>query len=359
MDNNHIFAMVPDDTGDLWMTKSKAMRKLMETQLSNQTNSFFKSFDGSLDGAMSLARKYYIKLKTAADAEAVRISKLPVELPEEDDPSESEIETDNDSRSAPETLKQEMMRVGDKVFFYDATRPTLERNYTDRVIKVFDNEDTTPYPIRLEGQRLLSRDKIVRRVYCGMTNTDLTIERGLHCYRELNTYTFVKGEVLSQEKARMLAMKKAMKEGRKYAAYLAEMDRKQKCKSEFENVGSPSGKRGALRGVCGLQNVGNTCFINAALQCVSQVMPQLHDKSIDLRQLGEVKKVDGFEGDVSVELSELVSMLWVSMYSKVTPKRFKDFVGKWNKNFKGARQHGELQQLQLGVLFGWSSRSDE
>jgi hypothetical protein len=62
--DEHIKLLDPDDLGAKWRQPARETRKVFNV---NRTHKNFKSFTGCLEGAMGLVRKYYIKLKRAAD----------------------------------------------------------------------------------------------------------------------------------------------------------------------------------------------------------------------------------------------------------------------------------------------------
>lgn len=184
----------PGTAGGDWEAKSNMTRGTIKSQRKAKKG-YLLSFPGDLEGAMGLALKYYIKLKRAADDEAILLAMQPTEEAKED--SDEIIEEDDEDIYNRNTLKPETMRAGDKITYSDITMPHHLRNQTDTVIKVFGGEER--YLISLERRFLLESDSMVQRVYCGSTKSKLVKEDGLYCWRELSTFNFEKGEVEGEE----------------------------------------------------------------------------------------------------------------------------------------------------------------
>ncbi|KAG2236115.1 hypothetical protein INT48_006131 [Thamnidium elegans] len=106
------------------------------------------------------------------------------------------------------------------------------------------------------------------------------------------------------------------------------------------------------RGVCGLQNLGNTCFMNSALQCLSNT-PQLTKyflANFYKRDLNRENPL-GMKGQVAEEYGELIKKLWSGQSSSIAPRDFKYTLGRFNTSFSGYQQH-DTQELLAFLLDG-------
>lgn len=105
-------------------------------------------------------------------------------------------------------------------------------------------------------------------------------------------------------------------------------------------------------GLCGLSNLGNTCFMNSALQCLSNASP-LTEYFLDDQYEAEINRENplGMRGEIAEAYADLVKQMWLSRSSYVAPRTFKTQVGRFAPQFSGYQQQ-DSQELLAFLLDG-------
>ncbi|KAL6942797.1 hypothetical protein ACO0RG_001761 [Hanseniaspora osmophila] len=132
---------------------------------------------------------------------------------------------------------------------------------------------------------------------------------------------------------------------------IAEIKQKEHWPSNYYIYNKPA----LATGTKGLNNLGNTCYMNSALQCLAHI-PEFEEYFKDQCYKSELNLENplGYEGKVATSFGELVSNLFSPNTPSVvayTPRYFKSCIGYCNSMFQGYQQQ-DSQEFITFLLDG-------
>ncbi|VVB02942.1 unnamed protein product [Arabis nemorensis] len=121
----------------------------------------------------------------------------------------------------------------------------------------------------------------------------------------------------------------------------------------FDSTYSSTGvtTRGATAGLTGLLNLGNTCFMNSAIQCLVHTPEFASYFQEDYHQEINWQNPLGMVGELALAFGDLLRKLWAPGRTPIAPRPFKAKLARFAPQFSGYNQH-DSQELLAFLLDG-------
>lgn len=117
--------------------------------------------------------------------------------------------------------------------------------------------------------------------------------------------------------------------------------------AEVPAIQHQSEAAGPPRGLVGLFNLGNTCFMNSCLQCLSNV-PYLTEYFLNGTHKKHINKKSPSRGAVAMSFGRLICNLWSRKKSGAEkPSELKKVIGQVASRFMGYEQHDAQEFLRF------------
>ncbi|XP_050540078.1 ubiquitin carboxyl-terminal hydrolase 43 [Daktulosphaira vitifoliae] len=225
-----------------------------------------------------------------------------------------------------------------------------KRTSIEALQNMIRNDDSNQTPPKIKRSFSLKRD-LIRSKHIRQGDMDDTKLR-LSMFRKPSSWNKVLGKMLQkmsyiglqQDKGNLCS---------KYDAYISRSSSDIYNENTFQGPKILTGDK--VPGVVGLRNQGNTCFMNAVLQCLSHtdvlaryfVMDQY---KMDLTRRNKLNsKKYGTRGEMTEQLALLLKSIWLCKYDPDMSNQFKAIVDKYGSQYRGNNQH-DAQEFLLWLL---------